>query len=40
MIFHHDPNHEDDFMQRVEEQARAQWEHAAVARERTRVKLA
>ncbi len=40
MIFHHDPNHEDDFMQRVEEQAREQWEHAGVARERTRLKLA
>ena len=39
-IFHHDPNHEDSFMQVVEQEARRSWEGTIVARERTRVKLA
>jgi len=32
-IFHHDPDHEDDFMRQVERSARALWEGATVARE-------
>ena len=38
-IFHHDPDHEDDFMTKVEEQARAEWDGATVARERMRIDL-
>ena len=40
MIFHHDPNHDDAFMERVEREAREVWDGAHVARERSRVKLA
>lgn len=36
-IFHHDPEHEDDFMRRVEADARAMWEGATVAREGMRL---
>jgi phosphoribosyl 1,2-cyclic phosphodiesterase len=32
-IFHHDPDHEDDFMAKVEEEAKATWDGALVARE-------
>jgi len=32
-IFHHDPDHMDDFMDRVDEDARHVWDHAFVARE-------
>lgn len=32
-IFHHDPEHDDDFMDRVAVQARDTWEHAFVAKE-------
>jgi phosphoribosyl 1,2-cyclic phosphodiesterase len=32
-IFHHDPDHEDDFMAKVEEEAKATWDGAIVARE-------
>lgn len=32
-IFHHDPDHTDDFMERVDEQARHTWDKAFVARE-------
>lgn len=39
-IFHHDPEHDDKFMARVEVEARADWSNAFVARERMRVKLA
>jgi phosphoribosyl 1,2-cyclic phosphodiesterase len=39
-IFHHEPNHEDDFMAQVEREARQAWESAVVARERVRVQLA
>ena len=38
-IFHHDPNHDDAFMEAVEKEARQTWEGATVARERVRVKL-
>lgn len=38
-IFHHDPDHGDEFMETVEREARQAWEGAFVARERMRVKL-
>ena len=38
-IFHHDPDHEDRFMERVEAEARAVWSGAFVARENMRVNL-
>jgi phosphoribosyl 1,2-cyclic phosphodiesterase len=38
-IFHHDPDHEDDFMDRVEAAARATWRRAFVARENMRIRL-
>jgi phosphoribosyl 1,2-cyclic phosphodiesterase len=40
LIFHHDPNHEDDFMAAVEQEAQAMWPAAQVAKERTRIRLA
>ena len=39
-IFHHDPDHEDLFMERVEAAARAMWDRALVARENMRINLA
>ena len=39
-IFHHDPDHEDEFMRRVEADARNMWDGATVAREGMRVQLA
>ncbi len=39
-IFHHDPNHEDDFMLAVEREARSAWDGATVAREQTVIRLA
>ncbi|MBX3185044.1 MAG: MBL fold metallo-hydrolase [Polyangiaceae bacterium] len=39
-IFHHDPEHEDDFMRRVETDARAMWSGATVAREGMRLTFA
>jgi phosphoribosyl 1,2-cyclic phosphodiesterase len=39
MIFHHDPDHEDLFMERLEAQARQMWPHALVARENMRLNL-
>ncbi len=38
-IFHHDPDHEDGFMDRVEAEARATWRRAFVARENMRIRL-
>ena len=38
-IFHHDPDHEDRFMERIESQARQMWSGAFVAREHMRVNL-
>lgn len=38
-IFHHDPDHEDQFMQRLEEEARLTWDGAIVARENMRITL-
>ncbi len=32
-IFHHDPDHNDDFMDRIAESARAEWAGAFIARE-------
>jgi phosphoribosyl 1,2-cyclic phosphodiesterase len=34
-IFHHDPEHDDSFMMRLEDQARQSWDGAFVARERS-----
>ncbi len=39
-IFHHDPDHEDRFMERLEEEARFAWEGNIVARENMRLHLA
>ncbi len=39
-IFHHDPDHEDRFMDGVEANARLEWEGTIVAREHMRIKLA
>ncbi len=38
-IFHHDPDHEDMFMQNLEAEARFQWDGAFVARENMRLWL-
>jgi phosphoribosyl 1,2-cyclic phosphodiesterase len=38
-IFHHDPDHEDDFMLRVELEARESWSEAFVAREGDHITL-
>ena len=38
-IFHHDPEHEDDFMEKLEMEARATWDGAFVARENMVIKL-
>jgi phosphoribosyl 1,2-cyclic phosphodiesterase len=34
VLFHHDPDHDDLFLQRVADEARATWDRAVVARER------
>ena len=39
-IFHHDPDHEDRFMEQLEMKARAMWPGAFVARENMRINLA
>ena len=39
-IFHHDPDHEDLFMEEIESRARAIWNGAIVAREFMRINLA
>jgi phosphoribosyl 1,2-cyclic phosphodiesterase len=33
VIFHHEPDHEDDRMSRIEEEARAAWDRTIIARE-------
>lgn len=38
-IFHHDPDHEDKFMERIEVDARKMWRGAFVARENMRINL-
>ncbi len=38
-IFHHDPDHEDGFMEQVETEARQMWSGAIVARENMRFNL-
>ena len=38
-IFHHDPDHEDGFMEALEAEARATWSGAIVARENMRINL-
>jgi ribonuclease BN (tRNA processing enzyme) len=39
-IFHHDPDHEDRFMEQVDIEARKLWSGAFVAREHMRINLA
>jgi len=38
-IFHHDPEHEDDFMEQVEDEARRMWPCALVARDNMVISL-
>lgn len=38
-IFHHDPDHEDPFMERIEAQAFAMWSGAFVARDNLRINI-
>ena len=38
-IFHHDPDHDDDFMHALEREARAEWDGATVARETMVIRL-
>ena len=38
-IFHHDPDHEDSFMEALEIEARNLWRGAFVARENMRINL-
>lgn len=38
-IFHHDPEHEDKFMEQLEMKARERWSGAVVARENMRINL-
>lgn len=38
-IFHHDPEHEDDFMEELEVSAREKWSGAIVARENMKINL-
>jgi len=38
-IFHHDPDHEDRFMERIEAEAKSIWPGAFVARENMRINL-
>ena len=39
VIFHHDPDHEDGFMERLEAESRAAWSGAIVARENMRINI-
>ena len=39
VIFHHDPDHEDGFMERLEAESRAAWSGAVVARENMRINI-
>ncbi len=38
-IFHHDPEHDDDFMDAIAEEARASWDRTFVAQEGMRIEL-
>lgn len=38
-IFHHDPDHDDEFMERLEDEARRMWEGALVARDNMELTL-
>lgn len=38
-IFHHDPDHDDEFMERLEDQARRMWDGALVARDNMELTL-
>ena len=39
VIFHHEPNHDDDFMDRIEADAQAVWPNAVCAREMTEIEV-
>lgn len=39
-IFHHDPDHEDSFMDKIEADARSEWDNVFAAREQMEVELA
>jgi phosphoribosyl 1,2-cyclic phosphodiesterase len=39
-IFHHEPDHEDDFMDKIEADARSEWDNVFAAREQMEVELA
>jgi len=39
VIFHHDPDHNDDFMAALEQEAKATWEHTVVARDQMVIEL-
>lgn len=39
-IFHHDPDHDDEFMEHLEDEARRMWEGALVARDNMELTLA
>ena len=39
-IFHHDPDHKDDFMDKLETEARGEWNNVFAAREQMEVELA
>ena len=38
-IFHHDPDHDDQFLEKLESEARFMWDGAFLAREGMRVYL-
>lgn len=38
-IFHHDPDHDDEFMERLEDQARRMWDGALIARDNMELTL-
>jgi ribonuclease BN (tRNA processing enzyme) len=39
VIFHHEPDHEDDRMTQIEQEAHAVWDGAVVARETMQIDL-
>jgi len=39
-IFHHDPDHKDDFLDKLETEARGEWNNVFAAREQMEVELA
>ena len=39
MIYHHDPDHDDNFMEQLRSEANAAWAGNSVARENMRINL-